>query len=149
MSSLRGILLLLFLLALVSIAPGHSAFAQDTSAVQAQIDQHNAAIAELNTEIAAYQKQLDVLGGQKQTLQSAIQTIDVSRKQTATQAQVTQNKIGATDLQLTQIRGDIATKQQLINLDRGTVAKALRDLQDATASNIVVQLFSTDTLTDA
>lgn len=141
--------LLLFLLAIASIAPAPAALAADTTAVQQQIDQHNAAIAQLNAEIAQYQKQLDVLGGQKQTLTSAIQTIDVSRAQTSTQVKVTQNKIGATDLQLSQIRGDIATKQQLIDLDRGTVAKAIRDVQAATESSLVEQLFAADTLTTA
>ncbi|HEV7121442.1 MAG TPA: peptidoglycan DD-metalloendopeptidase family protein [Candidatus Paceibacterota bacterium] len=151
MSSFGRIAVLsLLLLAIASIAPARAAFAADTPAdVQAQIDQHNAAITELNAEIAAYQKQLDVLGGQKQTLTSAIKTIDVSRAQTSTQVQVTQNKIGATDLQLTQIRGDIATKQQLIDLDRNTVAKAIRDLQAATQASVVEQLFAADNLTDA
>ncbi len=149
MRSFRVIVLALCMLALVSIDPAHPAFAADTSAVQAQIDQHNAAIAQLNAEIAAYQKQLDVLGGQKQTLTSAIKTIDVSRAQTSTQVKVTQNKIGATDLQLSQIRGDIATKQQLIDLDRGTVAKAIRNLQAASEQSLIEQMFSADTLTDA
>lgn len=145
----RATLILLCALLLASVAPEHQAFAQDTAAVQAQIDQHNAAIKQLNDEIAAYQKQLDVLGAQHQTLQSAIKTIDVSRQQTITQAKVTQNKIGATDLQLTQIRGDIATKEQLINRDQTAVAKAVRDLQAAGETSLVEQLFSSDTLTDA
>ncbi|MDB5237006.1 MAG: putative zinc metalloprotease [Parcubacteria group bacterium] len=149
MSSFRIILAAFCLLVILSIDPAHPAFAQDTSAVQAQIDQHNAAISQLNAEIAQYQKQLDVLGGQKQTLTSAIKTIDISRAQTSTQVQVTQNKIGATDLQLSQIRGDIATKQQLIDLDRSTVAKALRDLQAVTEQSVIEQMFTADTLTDA
>ena len=136
--SARFLLLILCVLTIAGADPARFAAAQTAATptdVQAQIDQHNAAIASLNAEIAAYQKQLDVLGGQKQTLTSAIQTIDVSRKQTATQAEVTQNKIGATDLQLTQIRGDIATKQQIIEIDKSTVAKAIRDLQASYHSN--------------
>lgn len=146
---IRGVVAGLCLLALVSIEPQHHALAQDAATVQAQIDEHNAKIKALDEEIAAYQKQLNVLGGQKQTLTSAIKTIDVSRQQTSTQVKVTQNKIGATDLQLSQIRRDIATKQDLIDLDRDTVAKALRDLQTATESSVVEQIFAADTLTDA
>ena len=149
MSSLRLLVLAAAIFLVSSIDPAQYAFAADTSAVQAQIDQHNAAIAQLNSEIALYQKQLDVLGGQKQTLTSAIKTIDVSRQQTSTQVQVTQNKIGATDLQLSQIRGDIATKEQLIALNRSTVAKSIRNLQSATESSIIEQMFAADTLTDA
>ncbi|MDB5266066.1 MAG: putative zinc metalloprotease [Parcubacteria group bacterium] len=153
MSSFRIALLALCLLVIASIDPAHHALAQaaaaDTSGVQAQIDQHNAAITELNSEIAAYQKQLDVLGGQKQTLTSAIKTIDVSRQQTATQAQVTQNQIGATDLQLTQIKGAILTKQQAINLDRGAVGASIRSLQEVSESSLVEQLFAANSLSDA
>lgn len=149
MSSLRIILVALCLVVIVSIDPTQHAFAQSTSDVQSQIDQHNAAITELNSEIAAYQKQLDVLGGQKQTLTTAIKTIDVSRAQTTTQVQVTQNKLGATDLQLTQIKGDISTKQQQISLDKNTVAEQIRNLQVGDQSSIIEQLFSADSLGDA
>ncbi|KND49656.1 MAG: putative zinc metalloprotease [Parcubacteria bacterium C7867-008] len=145
----RGIIATLCLLVLASAAPEHPAFAQTAVEVQAQIDEHNAKIKALDAEIAAYQQQLNVLGGQKQTLTSAIKTIDVSRQQTSTQVKVTENKIGATDLELSQIRRDIATKQDLIELDRDAVARAIRNLQMANETTLVEQIFAADTLTDA
>lgn len=148
-SFVRILLILLCVVTVASISPEHAAFAQTAAEVQAQIDEHNQKIKDLDAEIAAYQKQLDVLGGQKQTLTSAIKTIDVSRAQTTTQVKVTQNKIGATDLQLSQIRRDIRTKQDLIDLDKDTVAKSLRALQSAGDTTIIEQIFASDTLTDA
>lgn len=150
MSSLvRILLILLCVVTVTSVSPEHAAFAQTAAEVQAQIDEHNQKIKDLDAEIAAYQKQLNVLGGQKQTLTSAIKSIDVSRAQTTTQVKVTENKIGATDLQLSQIRRDISTKQDLIDLDKDTVAKSIRALQSATEASLIEQIFAADTLTDA
>jgi murein DD-endopeptidase MepM/ murein hydrolase activator NlpD len=142
-------LLCALILGIVAPSTALVAHAQSATDIQAQIDAHNQKIKDLDAEIATYQKQLDVLGGQKQTLQSAIKSIDISRQQTTTQVQVTQNKIGATDLQLSQIRQDISTKQGLIDLDRATVAKSLRSLQTATESSAIEQIFAADTLTAA
>jgi murein DD-endopeptidase MepM/ murein hydrolase activator NlpD len=134
---------------ILQFVPARFAHAQTAADIQAQIDQHNAAISQLNAEIAAYQTQLTALGGQKQTLQTAISSIDVSRKQTQTQVQVTQNQLSATDLTLTQLGHDIATKQQLISLDNQTVAASLRNIQAAGETSVIEDLFSAHTLADA
>lgn len=150
MSSLvRSGIFLLFVLALAHISPAPYVYADSATDVQSQIDDHNQKIKDLEAEIAAYQKQLNVIGTQKQTLQSAISTIDVSRKQTATQVSLTENKIVATDLTLSQLRRDIATKEDLISLDRDTVAKSLRDLAAANEQSLVEQIFAADSLTEA
>ncbi|KND50949.1 MAG: putative zinc metalloprotease [Parcubacteria bacterium C7867-007] len=145
----RGIVGVLCLLVLASSAPENLVFAQTATEVQEKIDDHNAKIKALDAEIAAYQQQLNVLGGQKQTLTSAIKSIDVSRQQTTTQVKVTENRIGATDLQLSQIRREIATKQDLIELDRDAVAQALRNMQLANHTTLVEQILGADTLTEA
>ena len=145
----RSIVIGMALLALVSVEPQHLVFAQSSDEVQDAIDKHNQKIQDLENEIAGYQKQLNVIGTQKQTLQSAIKSIDVSRQQTTTQVKVTENRIGATDLELSQIRRDIATKEDLIDLNLDTVAKSLRDLNVATDANIIEQMLAADTFTEA
>lgn len=134
---------------LANLPPSSLAHAQSSSEIQSQIDSHNKRIADLEKEIAQYERQLNVLSGQKQTLQSAISTLDVSRKQTQTQVSATQSKINATDLTLSQIRRDISTKEDLIELDRDTVAKALRDLNAAKERTLVEQILSAESLTAA
>ncbi len=141
-------ILVLVLLGVMSVTPYHS-LADTSTDVQAQIDDHNAKIKALEDEIAGYQKTLNVLGTQHQTLQSAIKTIDVLAPADDDAVKVTQNKLAATDLTLSQLRRDIATKEDLIQLDRDTVARSIRNVAAASDSSLVEQLFSNDTLTDA
>ncbi|MDB5265183.1 MAG: putative zinc metalloprotease [Parcubacteria group bacterium] len=152
MQFLRSLTFLLILLAffgtLESIAP-KSLFADEKTDIQAQIDVQNQKIKNLEAEIAQYQQQLNVIGGQKQTLQSAIKSIDVSRQQTSTQINVTQNKITSSNLKLNELALDIADKQSLIDLDKKTLASSLREMADASDTSLVEQLFSADSLADA
>ncbi len=154
MQSVRSFILPLFsLLVLCTLCAGlfspQPARADDASDLQAQIDAHNKQIADLEKSIAADQATLNVLGGQHQTLQSAIKTIDVSRAQTSTQISVTQNKIAASNLKLQQLSGQISQKQYQIELDKQTLAKSLRDIADTDSSSLVEQLFSVTSLADA
>ncbi len=123
--------------------------AETEAEIKARIEQHNNAIKTLESEIATYQKELNVLGGQKQTLQSAIQTLDVSRAQTGTQIRVTENKIGATNLKLKELSGEISRKEYLIELDKRTVAQSLRDIYNEGDNTLIEQLFASVSLADA
>jgi len=135
-------------LVLGSVNPEHS-FAQNEAEIKAKIDQHNSAIQQLESEIATYQKELNVLGVQKQTLQSAIKTIDVSRQQTGTQIKVTENKISATNLKLQELSGEISRKQYLIELDKQTLAQSIREIDNEGDNSLIEQLFSSVSLADA
>lgn len=125
------------------------AIAQTKEEIEAQMAEHNNKIQDLEKEISQYQTQLNVLGGQKQTLQTAIKTIDVSRQQTATQIRSTENKIAAANLKLRELSGEISEKEYLIELDKQTVAQSLRDIQMNSDATIVEQLFSTESIADA
>lgn len=122
--------------------------AQSKAEIEAEINAHNQKIQNLEKEITTYQKELNVLGGQKQTLQSAIKTIDVSRQQTSTQIQVTQNKIAAANLKLRELSGAISEKEYLIELDKQSVALSLRAIHDHDDATMIEQLFSLETLAD-
>lgn len=133
----------------VSHTPAITHAQTDTSGIQAEIDQHNQQIADLEKEIAQYQSQLKTLGTQHQTLQSAIKTIDVSRTQTQTQIKVTQNKMDASALRLQQLSGQISQKEYEITLDRKSVAQSLRDLALAEDTTVIERMFGSDSLADA
>ncbi|HEX5774746.1 MAG TPA: peptidoglycan DD-metalloendopeptidase family protein [Candidatus Paceibacterota bacterium] len=142
--------LILFLAAsLITAVSPAGLHAQSKAQIESQIDEHNDKIEDLEKEIAAYQQQLTVLGAQKNTLQSAIKTIDVSRQQTSTKISVTQNHIAATNLKLRELTGAISEKEYLIELDKQTVAASLRNIDDADDVSVVEQLFSANTLADA
>lgn len=123
--------------------------AQTQDEIKAQIEEHNSKIEAIEREIAAYQKQLNILGAQHQTLQTAIKSIDVTRQQTSSQISATQNRITASNLKLNELAYEIADKEDVIRLDREVLARSFRNLQAATDSTLIEQLLATDSLTDA
>ncbi|MEA2702011.1 MAG: hypothetical protein QOE22_720 [Candidatus Parcubacteria bacterium] len=126
----------------------HALHAQSIAEIKSQIDQHNQAIAELEAEIAIYQKELNVISGQKQTYESAIKSIDISRQKILAQVSVTQAKITATNLKLDQLALKITDKSEAIALDLKAVAQAMRRLQHEEDASLIERIFAADTLTD-
>src|SRR3989344_8065256 len=143
------VFLALSVLALFAFVSPTNTFAETEEEIKARIEQHNNAIKKLEDEIATYQKELNVLGVQKQTLQSAIKTIDVSRQQTGTQIRVTENKIAATNLKLQELSGEISRKEYLIQLHKETLAQSLRDMDTEGDNSVIEQLFASVSLADA
>ncbi len=80
-------------LAIAAVLLPCATFADTASDIQQQIDQHNAAIDQLDKEIAQYQTQLNVVSSQKQTLQSTLNQINLSLKKTASYTIDTQGRI--------------------------------------------------------
>jgi murein DD-endopeptidase MepM/ murein hydrolase activator NlpD len=154
MQTLRSLAFLLAFLGAFAgveyLAP-RGAFAQaaDTDAIQAQIDAINKKNADLAAEIAQYQQQLNVVSGQKQTLQSAIKSIDLSRAQTSTQIKSTQNKIAASNLKIQELSGQISAKEYEIELDRQALGNAIREMAANEDASLIEQLFASGTLADA
>ncbi len=147
--SLSSLFILTLLLAGFSQISVDSAYAETVDDIKDQIESHNEKIQAIEREIAAYQKQLNVLGAQGQTLQTAIKSIDVTRQQTTSQINATQNRISASNLKLNELAYEIADKEDIIRLDREVLARSFRNLQAATDSSLIEQLLATDSLTDA
>ncbi|HVZ11356.1 MAG TPA: C39 family peptidase [Candidatus Paceibacterota bacterium] len=116
--------------------------------LQAQIDADNQQIAELNRKIAEYQAQLNQLGADKKTLQAAIKSLDLQKSQVETQISVTQRQINSTQLQLQQLGGQIDDTRQEIEMDKGAIAKALQNIQQADNQPLIVQVLASDNLSD-
>src|SRR3990167_9413558 len=72
---------LAFVVSLASVLPT-VAFGDTAADIQQKIAEQNAKIAALEKEIAQYESQLITIGGQKKTLQSEVNQLDISRKKT-------------------------------------------------------------------
>ena len=148
----RTVLVILLLLALAAVTPfvaPSSSNAQSLDQIKEQIEQIARERAKLDAEIAEYQRQLNVLAGEKQTLQGAIQTLDVSRQKTATQIKDIQAKIAAATLKLSQLSIEIGSKEQSIALDRAAVAASLRAIDGVDQVSFVEQILGADELAEA
>ncbi len=118
--------------------------AESIDEIKDRIDEINRERAKIDEEIAGYQRELNVISGQKQTLQSAIQTLDVSRSKTSAQIKEIQNKIGAATLRLEELSFEITDKEQSIALDQSTVAASLRAIDIADQVSFVERLVGAD-----
>lgn len=146
LSSLALLIMLLAGLAALPVAPTH---AQTPEEVKAQIEEKNAKIKALDEEIAQYQKQLNTLGGQHQTLQSAISALEVTRSKTQTELARTQTKISSSNLKLQELSYEIATKEDVIRLDKAALAKSLRELASGDDTTLIEHVLASASLTDA
>ena len=125
-------------LAALSVLPAPVA-ADSASDIQQKIDATNAQIAQLEKEIAQYESALTDIGTQKNTLQSTVNTLDLSRKKMSTDISVTQNQITKTTLELSQLGGAITDKQSRIDTGKAVVADSLRT-QNAVGNTTLVEL---------
>lgn len=147
--TVRTLILLLALLAGVSMLPVSPVAADTVDDIKDQIEAHNQKIQNIEAEIAQYQKQLGILGTQRQTLQTAIQSIDVTRKQTASQIDATQNRISASNLKLNELSYEIKDKEDIIRLDKAALAKSFRDIYATGDNSLIEQVFTSESLGDA
>jgi len=123
--------------------------ADSASDIQAQIDSHNAQITQINADIAKYQAQLDILGKQKNTLQSTISTLATSEQKLSASLSVTQNQIGSANLKITQLSTQIGQKEKSIGMDQDAVAASLRTMDQTEDNTFVEQLLSSNSISEA
>ena len=122
------------------------AFGETVSEIRQQIEDHNTQIEELNKEIAAFEKELVEVGKQKQTLQNTLSQIDLSRKKLNASISVTKNKIGAIQLELQNLSRNIASTEDLIQINESGLGETIRRLNEAEARSLALTLLSTDGL---
>lgn len=128
---------------LSSLAPAHAATEEE---LKAQIEERSSRISELEAEIAKIEKDLNATTKEKQTLQSTIKTIDLSRQKVSTNISLTQTKIRKTDLQIDELADNITDTSTKIERQRGAVLLSLAALSDLEEGGLAVALFSGEDL---
>jgi peptidoglycan hydrolase CwlO-like protein len=137
-----------FFICIALIVPQFT-YADTSSTIQSQINANDQQISSLEAEIAEYQKQLGMLGAQKNTLQSTISALTISQKQLATQIQVTQNKIASANLQIQQLTISIGDKENAIGADQDAISKSLRSVDEDEQKPLIIGLLSSESLNEA
>ncbi len=144
-----AILCVVALYPLVSRAQSTTDAQQPTAAeIQGLIDVHSAQIAELDREIAQYEKELVAVGSKKKTLQNTLSEINLSLKKSAASIAASKKKITSTQLQIQQLAQGIAVKQDSINTDAAGLAESFRQMNESEASSLAVQILASDDIAE-
>ena len=89
---------------------GYFANAQSASELRNKISDYNKQIEALDAEIRAYEQELLKVGAEKQTLQKAIDELNLARKKLSTDISKTENQISKTNLTIEQLASEIYEK---------------------------------------
>lgn len=127
---------LLCCLALFALIPA-DAWAASIDDLKNMIFDRNNKIEELEKEIQQYEGELKEVGKEKQTLQGAINQLDVSRKKVTTDISLTQNKIGATDLEIGRLGDEIGDKEQHILQNKAAIGETLRTMHEVESDSLL------------
>lgn len=144
--SIRGTAIIGVLIALA--ATPLSIRALTAAEIQKQIDDSNGKIQQLDSDIEKFEKQLDTISDQKQTLQSKIDGLNVSIKRTSASISKSREQVSRTQLEIQQLSSDIGDKQELIKKDTFALMESLRRLDETERTPFVVALLSGGALSD-
>ncbi len=114
--------------------------AQNAEEIRKNIQDQKSKLDAINREIAAYESQLVEIGGKKQTLQTAVNGLDISVKRTQAKVRAKQGQIATTELEIQQLTGEIVGKEEVIKIESDAIAGTIRKLREAEDYSLVEML---------
>jgi len=149
--SILGILLILIPLVFsyAQTTPVTNSTSGAAASLQAQINQHNADIANLQQQISQYQSQLDTISKQKDSLSGQIASLALNAKALASNIALTQDKIDNTNLTIQSLSSQIGTKQDNIQSALDSIALYIKQTNEFEQSTILDTVLSDSDFTSA
>ncbi len=102
----------------------------DENELKSKIEEKTTAIKQIEAEIEAYQKELENIGGQKESLQNEIKQLDVTRKKLIADISLTETKISRANLKMEQLTSEIGVKTDNLEVSRRALAESLRIINE-------------------
>lgn len=116
--------------------------------LRAKIEERNAAIAELEKEIAGYQAELEKTGKETATLRSVVRTIALEQKKLTADIRITENRIAAAGLAIEELSKNIGSKEERIARSVSAMSRALRAIDRAESASLLETLLQYDSLSE-
>lgn len=113
-----------------------------------QIGGKNSQITEIEMEIRQYESQLLEVGAEKQTLERAIQELNISRNRLLSDIRLTEKRISAAGLSIEKISLEIWDKQKRIRNNGDALAETLRKIHEADNRSLVEVVLSYNNISD-
>jgi murein DD-endopeptidase MepM/ murein hydrolase activator NlpD len=135
------------IIVLISLLPVSFLSAQTVQDIQNKINQKDSDIAQLEKEIATYQSQLDDLGQQKNSLNSSLKQLDLTKKKLNADIAVTQNKIDKTNLTIQNLSSDIGDKERSITNNIYSIKLQIKNANELEQKSLVENILSNNDFT--
>lgn len=103
-------------------------------------------IKKIEQEIAEYQARLIAVGGQKKTLQTAIQTLDLTRAKLGKDILLTQKKIERTNATIGSLGRDIGQKEERIKKDYRLISDIINKINQSDSGTLLEMLLSSESI---
>lgn len=126
-----------------------SAFAEsEIDRLKNEINSRSNRLTEIDAEIAKYEAQLKQVGGEKKTLQSAINQLELERKKVSTEITRTENRISSTDLEINKLILEINRTQDDIDSTEAAISAIIRSEYKAGDDSLIELLLGNEKLSD-
>ncbi len=116
--------------------------------LQAEIDNRNQNLKDLEAEIAGYETTLEKVGAEKNTLSRTVRQLELGRRKVLVDLNLTKNKIGTTDLEISRLNLEIADTEDGIELNRNALRDILRTISATDDNTLVENLLRYDNLAE-
>lgn len=103
-------------------------------------------IKKLEEEIADYKNRLNNVGNQKKTLQSAIQTLDLSRAKLGKDIQLTQKKVERANAAIAELNQNITVKQSRIERNKSAISEIIHRIDQSDSDTMLEILLSNSSI---
>ncbi|MFT7557407.1 MAG: murein DD-endopeptidase MepM/ murein hydrolase activator NlpD [Planctomycetota bacterium] len=154
MTTMRTWLFLCSIILLALCAGGITASAQPEKQIttKEQLEQNitgtHTQIADIEKEIQAYKRQVELLRTRSTTLEHELDAIEVEQNKLIADVSLTQKKIDLTNLEISDITRDILEIETVIESNRGAIKKSLRTINEIDGQSFVEKLLGQRRLAD-
>ena len=116
--------------------------------LQAEIDDRNQHLRDIEAEIAGYEIALETVGAERNTLSRAIRQLELERRKVLADLNLTKNKIGTTDLEISRLNFEITDIENNIKLNRDALRDILQAISATDDDSLVETLLRYDNLAE-
>ncbi len=139
---------IIFLTLFALVLSGGLSYADTVSELQAKINASNKNREALEKEIAGYQKQLDAVNKEANTLQSAVKSLDLSSAKLASEIKLTENNIYETGLDINDTGLKINDKEDEIGANERAIDNIIRQIDQSDNYSIFETILVAETISD-
>jgi len=142
---LRPLSIIIFFLFLFNPLSSEASIITD---LRNKITNRNGQIEEIQKEIDEYEEELVEIGEEKQTLQSTIKTLNVTRSKLGADIRQTERRIDSENLNIERLSLDIRDKEEKINQNNAAISETIRKVNEADGISLIEEVLASRDISD-